>query len=143
MLTCNAGMTRMREGLSSTTRKLPPKLRLLTLNALDQRTSAARLARDLVSAITSDLGGQGAVTAAQRQLIQRAAILGAVCEDLETRWIAGDPLPAQEYLAGINTQRRCLMALGLERRARDVTLTLDQYLRSRANDDGLETGFSG
>src|SRR3954465_11518805 len=105
----------MPDGCNKTSRKLPAKLRLLTL---DHRTSAARHARELVSSIISDLGGE--VTAAQQQLVQRAAILGAFCQDVEARWVAGEPLPVQEYLAGINTQRRCLVALGLERRAKDV-----------------------
>jgi hypothetical protein len=111
----------MQAGSARSTRKLPPKLRLLTLDALDHRTLAARFARDLLRAITSDLGGEEALTAAQRELAQRAALLGAMCGDYEARWLSGDPIPLTDLLASVNVQRRCLSALGMERKARDVT----------------------
>jgi hypothetical protein len=50
--------------------------------------------------------------------------------------------PTHDYLAGVNTQRRVLSTLGLERLARNVT-PLDQYLRMKtpqANDDVIEAG---
>src|ERR671914_535515 len=96
-------------------RNLRGKLRLRTLDDLDHRTHAARRARDLVGSLVSDLGGPTAVTAAMMQLTQRAALLGAYLEDIETRWVKSEQIPIQDYLAGANTQRRLLMTLGLER----------------------------
>jgi hypothetical protein len=107
---------------------LPSKQRLRTIADLDGRTVAARRARDLVSALTADLGGN--VSAAQAELVQRAGLLGAYLEDAEARWLAGDDVAVTAWLSAIDRQRRTLMALGLERRARPVP-TLNQYLEMK------------
>jgi hypothetical protein len=39
-----------------------------------------------------------------------------------------------EHLAAINAQRRVLATIGLERRARDVTPSLDRYLEEHYSD---------
>src|ERR1700739_2633704 len=96
----------------------PSKQRLRTIADLDGRTVAARRARDLVSALTADLGGD--VSAAQAELVQRAGLLGAYLEDAEARWLAGDNVDVTAWLSAIDRQRRTLMALDLERRARPV-----------------------
>ena len=48
---------------------------------------------------------------------------------------AGGAVDIGAYTTGVNALRRLLCDLGLERRARDVTptLTLEQYLASRAS----------
>jgi hypothetical protein len=97
-------------------------LRLLTLDSLDGRTAAAQAARQLIATLSADLGGEDHISEAQRQLVQRAAVCGAMLADYEARWIAGEPIALHEYLAAINVQRRVLATLGLERRARDVSL---------------------
>ena len=56
-----------------------------------------------------------------RQLVQRAAVLGAFIESCEAKWLGGEAVPLADYLAAINSQRRVLATIGLERRARDVT----------------------
>jgi glutathione S-transferase len=103
---------------SHRTRTRQFKERLLTLNTLDRRSAAYGEAKQLIADLTADLGGDP--TAAERQLIQRAAICGVIAGDFETRWIAGDAIPLADYLATCNVQRRELMSLGLERRARPV-----------------------
>jgi hypothetical protein len=57
------------------TRSYPPKKKLQSLAQLDGRTSLARQARDLQSQISTDLGGDDHLSAAQRVLIQRVALL--------------------------------------------------------------------
>jgi hypothetical protein len=107
------------------------RLQLRTLDDLDHRTRAVRRTRELVDTLISDLGGDAAVTVAVRQLVQRAALLGALIEDIEIRWVDGEPIPLVDYLTAINTQQRVLTALGLKRRPKDVTPTLDEYLKRR------------
>ena len=65
------------------------RTRFITLADLDGRSRAARNARDIAAAMAADLGGEQDLTEAQRQLIQRAATLGALIEDFEARFLAG------------------------------------------------------
>ena len=105
------------------------RARLLTLDHLDQRTAAAKAARNLVTHLTSDLGGDDQLSAGERELVKRAALCGAIVADFEARWVAGQPVELNEYLAAVNVQRRVLATLGLQRRPRDVTLpSLREYL---------------
>lgn len=93
-------------------------------------TGSGWRARGLIANIESDLGRSDHLSTGQRQLVQRAAVLGALCESYEASWITGEPVVIEAYRAGINTQRRVLATLGLERRSRDVTPSLDQYLNA-------------
>jgi hypothetical protein len=107
-------------------------LRLRSMDDLDGRTNAARKTREIVSSLSEDLGGAEHLTSATRQLVQRAALLGAIAEDYEMRWLAGDRVHLTDYFTTVNTQHRVLLSLGLERRARDVSPpSLREYLRRR------------
>jgi glutathione S-transferase len=111
------------------------KARLLTLGHLDGRTMAAKRARELIEAIELDLGGADRLSEGSRQLVQRAAVLGAYIENCETRWLGGDAVDLSDYLAAINAQRRVLATLGLDRRARNVTPTVAEYVEHAAARD--------
>jgi glutathione S-transferase len=97
------------------------KHRLLTIGDLDCRTAAAQAARKLVETLSTSLGGDDQLTAQQHQLVMRAALVGAIAADLETRWIAGESVPLADYWAACNVQRRLLATLGIERETKDVT----------------------
>jgi hypothetical protein len=107
------------------------KARLLTLGNLDARTAAAKEARDLIARLTADLGGDEQLSAGERQLVQRAALTGAIAADAEARWVAGQPVELGDYLQAVNVQRRVLATLGLQRRPRDVTPDPLDYARER------------
>ena len=111
----------------------PLKTKLATLSELDGRTAAARAVRDMMADIESDLGGRAELSTAELQLIQRAAITGAILEDMEAAWLAGGQIDAPTYVALGNAQRRYLETVGLKRAPRDVT-TLGQILKERKND---------
>jgi hypothetical protein len=96
-------------------------IRFLTLADLDGRSRAAARCRQLVKDFESDLGGADELSTAQRQLVQRAALLATCIEDFEVRWTMGLVFELPDYLAMVNAQRRVLLSLGLERRARDVS----------------------
>jgi hypothetical protein len=114
-----------------TREKVGPKVRLKSLDDLDGRMTSAKRARQLVSALESDLGGSANVSTAERQLIRHAALLGAYIEDAEVRWLRHEPVDLNDFLAAINSQRRLLATIGLERKPRDVITQaqLDRYLR--------------
>ena len=119
------------------------KMRLLTLDHIDGRTAAAKRARDLMESIEQDLGGADRLSEGSRQLVQRAAVLGTFIESCEASWLSGETVELADYLAAINSQRRVLQTIGLERRARDVNeLTLSEYL-SRAHSETVAEVATG
>jgi hypothetical protein len=65
------------------------KARLLTLDALDARTAAYADARKLIRDLSVDLGGEDRLSAGEHQLVQRAAMTGAIVADFEARRVAG------------------------------------------------------
>jgi hypothetical protein len=110
------------------------KLHLQSLACLDGRTLAARHARSVIAAIENDLGGSDQLSEKQHRLAQRAGVLDAMIESNEAQWLSGKPIDDNVYLARINSQRRIFSLLGLERRSRDVTPTLSDYLMQSAED---------
>jgi len=107
-------------------------VRFLSMRDLDGRSRAAMRCRELVAALEADLGGAARLSTSQRQLIQRAAVLATQLEDFEVRYALGEAVELPDYLAAINVQRRLLVSLGLERRARDVTPSLREYIAEKA-----------
>jgi hypothetical protein len=96
--------------------------RLMTLRDADARRGPHRRVREFARRLASDLGGSEVLSIAQQQLIQRAAMLAALCEHTETCLLLGrEDISIPDYLAAISVQKRLLEALGLERRQRDVT----------------------
>jgi len=100
---------------------LPKKFSLRSLDDLDGRTNAAKHAASLVAGLESDLGGKEHLSIAVRQLVQRVALCGALCEDAEVQWLEGKPIDVGHYATLANCQRRLLATIGLRRQPRDVT----------------------
>jgi hypothetical protein len=104
------------------------KIRLMTLADLDRRTGAAYRAHTMVKSITEDLGGADRLSTGERQLIQRAALLGVLAEHFEAEWLLGRPIDTGTLASLGNAQRRLFESIGLRRRPRDVTMRLESYL---------------
>jgi hypothetical protein len=100
------------------------------LAGVDGRSLMARRFREIVTSIESDLGGD--LTEAQRHLIARAATLAIWCEEREGELGEGKEFDAGAYATIANAQRRLLSDLGLERRMRDVTPSLADYIAGKA-----------
>jgi hypothetical protein len=108
------------------------KRRLQSLDELDGRLQSATKARSLVTAMENDLGGSDQLTTAQRELVKRSALLGAIAEDFEIRWLKHEPvtpIATDHYLRAVGVQHRVLQTIGLERRSKTVTPTLEAYAR--------------
>jgi hypothetical protein len=71
-------------------------------------------------------------TPAQASLCRRCTVLEIGLEAIEAKMAIGDDDPAllDQYARASGTLKRLLEALGIERRPRDVTLTVEQYLRN-------------
>jgi hypothetical protein len=107
------------------------KARLLMLADMDKRTLAYRETTRLISAITSDLGGPENISAAEAQMIQHSAVLGAILADQEAKYLKGRLINVGEYCAVANAQRRLFEAVGTTRRPKDVTPDLQSYLATK------------
>lgn len=112
-----------------------PKVRLMTLGDLDGRTNAAKAARQMIADLESDLGGSDRLSTGERVVVGRAAISSAMIEHMEATWLTGRPIDVGEYCALVGLQRRLLTTVGLERRSRDVTPALADYVASMAVDE--------
>jgi hypothetical protein len=99
----------------------------------DQRSKAAKRFRDIIAALTADLGGVDRLSEGQKQLIRRCSLISVECEKLEAR-IAGEDIDLE--LFGTLTDRlgRTLQRLGLRRVPKVIVPPdLQEYLRGREN----------
>ena len=94
----------------------------------------ARRFREITTRIETDLGSD--LTEAQRQLVARAATMAVWAEEREAELARGEDFDALQYSTVSNAQRRLLSDLGLDRRARDVTPHLADYIAEKVACDG-------
>src|ERR1700687_1264278 len=98
------------------------------LDGVDGRSGAARRYRDIVGELIRDMGGDP--SGAQSAIARRAAALCVSCEQAEAELVAGGVLDLAEFTTAANSLRRLLADLGLERRSKDITPSLEKYLTS-------------
>ena len=95
------------------------------LAGIDGRSAWVRRAKDLIGEHLADLGGADNTSAAERSIVRRAAVLTAQLEQLEVRFALanGDVRPEDLdlYQRTASTLRRLLEAVGLQRRAKNIT----------------------
>ena len=94
----------------------------------------ARRLRDLIAAITNDLGGSDLLSEATKVLVRRAAMIALQLELMEQHFAdQGGEATAHQievYQRASGALRRLLECLGLERRAKDITpADNDRYRR--------------
>lgn len=99
------------------------------LAGVDMRTHGGRRYKELAADLVHHLGGDP--TAPQFAIIRRAAALAVWCEQQESAQAQGGDFDVAAYTTAANTLRRLLGDLGLERRLKDATPSLDQFLRDR------------
>jgi hypothetical protein len=97
----------------------------LFLEGVDGRSALARRYRDILAQLTSDIGGDPS----ESLIIRRATQLAVWCEQAEAEAAAGKALNIGEHATATNTLRRLLLDLGLEPRMRDITPSIDVYLK--------------
>jgi hypothetical protein len=103
------------------------------LPGVDGRSPWVRRAKDIIAAHLSDCGGEDNTSAAERSIIRRASVLTVELERLEVKFAtAGEASPTDLdlYQRTAGNLRRLLEAVGLQRRSRDVTPSLAEYLAS-------------
>ena len=106
------------------------------LPGVDGRSTWARRLRDLIELHAADLGGEDAITAAEKSILRRAATLTVELERMELGFAQADGADADSldlYSRTAGNLRRLLEAVGLQRRSRDVTPSLASYIEGKAS----------
>ena len=104
------------------------------LAGVDGRSTWARRFRDLLNLHIADLGGEEAITEAERAILRRAAALMTELERMEVEFAkaeGADPDSLDLYSRTAGNLRRLLEAVGLQRRPKDVTPSLASYVEGR------------
>jgi hypothetical protein len=97
---------------------------------VDGRSVIARRYRDIANAIFVDQsGGADQCSEARKQLIRRFAAAAVLAEQMESRLANGEQINIQEHATLSSTLVRLAQRIGIDRVARDVTPSLDEYLR--------------
>ena len=94
------------------------------LPGVDQRCAWVRRAKDVIAAHLSDLGGVDNTSAAERSIIRRASVLTVELERLEAKFALAEQASPEDldlYQRTAGNLRRLLEAVGLRRRAKDIT----------------------
>ena len=108
------------------------KVRLISREDLDGRTSAAKKFDTLVAGMEGELGGADQLTTIERALIHAFAGAAVHIEHLNVRLLLGQPIDLAEHAQAISSLVRIAARLGTKRRARDVTPSLRDYIEGRA-----------
>jgi hypothetical protein len=108
-------------------------------NAVDGRSPWARRLRDLIQINVNELGGTDVVSAREYSIIRRGSTQEVELELLERKFaMKGDGASAEDldlYSRVSNTMRRHYEAVGLRRRAKDVTPALSEHFAEHYAED--------
>lgn len=99
---------------------------------VDNRSLWVRRFRDVRALHLQDLGGEENCSVAEQSIIRRAALLTVELERLEMIFAqdgGASDFKIEQYQRLANSLRRLLEAVGLQRRARNVTPTVAEYVR--------------
>jgi hypothetical protein len=107
---------------------------------VDQRSPWVRRCKEQITEMLNDYGGHHNTSAAERSIVRRCAVITTELERLEYKFATADQATAADldlYIRGCGTLRRLLESVGLQRRPRNVTPNLANYLRSGNQDDNV------
>lgn len=98
------------------------------LPGIDGRSAIARRYRDIASAILADQGGAEACSESRQQLVRRFSAAAVLAEQMEARLANGEQISVQEHALLTSSLVRLAGRIGIDRRSRNVTPTLRDYL---------------
>ena len=105
------------------------------LPGVDGRSLIARRYRDIAAQIAADQGGADRCSEARAQLIRRFAAAAVMAEAMEAQLANGESIDVAEHALLSSTLVRLASRIGIDRRAKNITPTLREYLsRSRSNE---------
>jgi hypothetical protein len=98
---------------------------------VDGRCLIARRYRDIASAMVADQGGAAQLSEARLQLVRRFAAAAVIAEQMEADLANGKQIDISEHALLCSTLVRVARQIGVNRIAKDITPSLDEYLRQR------------
>lgn len=101
--------------------------RRLYVDEGDSNSAWSRRYRDLIAGHASDLGGRDTLSAAQLSLVRRASAIECELELMEGLLSKGEQVDLDTFTRSTSHLRRILETLGIERRARNITPSLEAY----------------
>ena len=105
---------------------------------VDGRTIIYRRFRDIASQVASDQGGLEELSEARLQLIRRFSAACVLAEQMEAALARGEEIDVERHALLCSTLTRLAQRIGIDRRARNITPSLSQYLAGRtAPADGI------
>lgn len=109
-------------------RRATRRLRLITSKCLDGRSRAAVQFNRIVANVTADLGGNETLTEIERHLVVSFAGAAILQGHQVAKLLSGEQVDIDEYSAITTSMIRSATRLGTQRRAKDVTPNLAEYL---------------
>jgi hypothetical protein len=107
------------------------------LSNVDHRSLEMRRLRDLLADHVSDLGSD--ISHSEKLLASRASMIALLCEMTERTFIERKLRVSSRQLASylhcVGNLNRVLLSLGLKRRQRDISLSVDDYLAAEAQEE--------
>ena len=85
--------------------------------------------------IAVDQGGADRLSESRLQLIRRFAGASALAEQVEAKLANGEKIDIAEYTQLASTLVRIASRLGIDRKPKDITPSLSEYIAGLPNDD--------
>jgi hypothetical protein len=102
-----------------------------TLAQVDGRLALARRFKDIINAIIIDAGGPDQCSESKVQLIRRFAAVAVIAEQMEAKLANGEQIDIAGHSLLVSTMTRIASRIGIDRRSRNVTPSLSDYLASK------------
>jgi hypothetical protein len=99
---------------------------------VDARCTLARRFRDIVSAIVVDQGGEDRCSESRKQLIRRFAAAAVLAEQMESKLVNGEEINISEHAQLCSSLVRICQRIGINRRLKNITPALPDYLEDTA-----------
>ena len=99
---------------------------------VDGRSAVARRYHDIAVQIIADMGGASQCAEARLQLIRRFAAAAVLAEQMEARLANGHSINIADHALLSSTLVRLAQRIGIDRRSRDLTPSLSEYLQRQA-----------
>jgi hypothetical protein len=113
-------------------RKVPARSRVSNgadiLPDVDGRSAVARRYRDIAAQIIADMGGASQCAETRLQLIRRFAAAAVLAEQMEARLANGHSINIADHALVSSTLLRLAQRIGIDRRSRNITPSLSEYL---------------